>query len=250
MRRPLAKPAPRGLAAPGLFGHECVDFQGSMTLLPAPPTHVIFDLDGTLLDTEPLYTEAAQAVVGPFGGRYDWSLKRKNMGRSAEGGAALVIAALGLPLTVEQYLGARDRLLRELFLTARPMPGAPELVARLHLRGVGLAIGTSSFRHECDLKLSVQPFLSPVNVVVCRDDPGVEQGKPAPDIFLRCAAELGAEPARCLVLEDTPAGVQAARAAGMACIALVDPNMRGEDFEGALAQIDSLEELTLARLGL
>jgi pseudouridine-5'-monophosphatase len=221
-----------------------------MKLLQRPPTHVLFDLDGTLLDTEPLYTEATQAVVGRFGKRYGWTLKKQTIGGGAARGARIVIDALQIPLTVEQYLEERDAHLRVLFDDAPAMPGAVALVEALDAAGVGLGIATSSKRELCEQKLRKHAFAARFGAIVCSDDPAVKHAKPSPDLFLVAARRLGAEPERCLVIEDAPNGTAAAAAAGMPCIAIVDPNLRDVDFGPLLAKLDSLEELTLARLGL
>ncbi len=217
---------------------------------PLPPTHVIFDLDGTLLDTEPLYTLAAQAVVSRYGKVFDWEIKRQIMGGGPLVGARFVVERLGLPITPEEYLERREAILRELCTSVPAMPGAEQLVEALHGRGVPIAVGTSSMLELCEIKLSSQPFAKYFAVTVCSDDPEVRQAKPAPDIFLVAAARMGANPARCLVFEDTTKGVQAAHAAGMQAIAVPDPHMRSEDFSLALSVVDSLEQVTLERLGL
>ena len=214
-----------------------------------PKTHVIFDLDGTLLDSERLYTEASQAVVGRYGKVYDWSVKRLVVGGAALAGARTVVEHLGLPITAEAYLHEREGLLRELCRTVQPMPGAEALVERLAALAVPMGIGTSSQRQLCELKLAAQRFVQHFACIVCSDDAGVQHAKPAPDIFLEVARQLGAAPERCVVLEDTPNGVRAARAAGMDVIAVVDPNMRGEDFSGALVLLESLEACSLEVLG-
>lgn len=220
-------------------------------MLPIVPTHVIFDLDGTLLDTEPLYTQAAQAVVGRYGKHYDWSIKRHTMGGDPLAGARFVVATLELPISPEEYLEEREILMREFCKTASPRPGAARLVECLHARGIPLAIGTSSSRELCQVKLSPHTFAAHFRSVVCSDDPGIRGGKPAPDIFLRAAHELGADPAYCLVFEDTEKGVQAALAAGMQVIVTPDPGLPEDvDFSGATSVLESLEGLTLQALGL
>ena len=111
---------------------------------------VIFDLDGTLLDTEPLYTEATQAVVGRYGKVFDWSIKQHIVGGQAQAGAAYTIAQLGLPLTVDEFLHARAVELHVLFANVAPMPGAIALVHALHAAGARLAIAASGVRGLCD----------------------------------------------------------------------------------------------------
>jgi pseudouridine-5'-monophosphatase len=218
--------------------------------VPLPPTHVIFDLDGTLVDTEPLYTQAAERILARFGKIFDLGIKRQIMGGGPLVGARFVVEHLGLPISAEQYLTEREALLREACGTARAMPGAIALIEALSARGIPLAIGTSSSRELCQVKLEAQPFGGRFQVIACSDDPGVLQAKPAPDIFLKAAEGLGAEPARCLVFEDSSKGVMAARAAGMEVIAVVDATMRGEDYSGALRVVGSLEEIRLAEVGL
>jgi pseudouridine 5'-phosphatase len=212
-------------------------------------THVIFDLDGTLLDTERLYTLAAQAVIGRFGKVYDWSVKRLVIGGDPWDGARRVVAHLALPISAEQYLDEREARLRELCRSVSPMSGAAALVTQLTALGVPLGIGTSSQREITELKLSATSLAAHFTCVVCSDDPGITHGKPAPDIFLAVAAGLGAQPAGCIVLEDTPNGVQAALTAGMDVIAVIDEHMRGEDYHGALHVLSSLEQVTPALLG-
>lgn len=203
-----------------------------MSLL-GPFTHVIFDLDGVLLDTEPLYTRAAEQVVSQWGKVYDWRLKADLMGRAPLDGARRVVQALGLPITAEEYLLRRGRILEQLVRQAPALDGAPELVTELARLGIPLGVATSSERRLFDLKRRPHPWFDLIRVVVCGDDPEVCHYKPAPDIFLMVARRLGADPARCLVFEDSPAGLSAAQGAGMRVVARVDPNLEPGLFSAA-----------------
>jgi pseudouridine-5'-monophosphatase len=189
------------------------------------PKAAIFDLDGVLLDTEPLYTEATQAIVARYGKTFDWELKRRTMGGDAHLGAKLVIEALGLPLTIEEYLGERVRRLRELFVTVPAMPGAEQWIETLSSLGLEIAVGTSSVRELCDIKWARHPWLAELPFKVCGNDPAVRHRKPEPDIFLAAAALLGMKVEDCVVFEDSPAGVEAARRAGMQVIAIKAPQL-------------------------
>jgi pseudouridine-5'-monophosphatase len=187
------------------------------------PRAVIFDLDGVLLDTEPLYTEATAAVVSRFGQHFSWELKRQTMGTDPSRGAQLVIDALELPLSADEYLSERNTLLRESFRTAPAMPGVEAWVSELRALGLPVAVGTSSISDLCAIKWAPHPWLSQLDPKVCGDDPEVTARKPAPDIFLVAARRLGVAPTDCVVFEDSQAGVRAAKTAGMQVIALEDP---------------------------
>src|SRR5881628_3041140 len=90
--------------------------------LPRPATHVVFDMDGVLLDTERFYTEVTQAIVGRWGKVFDWSIKGDMIGRKARDAAAYLVEALELPISPEEYLREREAALAALMPTARAMP--------------------------------------------------------------------------------------------------------------------------------
>jgi HAD superfamily hydrolase (TIGR01509 family) len=240
-KRPLREQA----GMPGSAGLAC----GFVTL---PTRAVIFDLDGTLLDTEVLYTEAAQELCARYGAAYTLELKRRTMGGDAMTGAQIVAEALGLPIGAAEYLAERERLLQAMWPAAQPMPGAHALLRQLVARAIGIAIATSGHHPITRSKLGHQPFLSDLPLVICGDDPRIARGKPEPDIFLLAASELGTPPAACAAIEDSPNGVRAAVAAGMRTIALIDPRWgyASEAFAGATHRVASLEELTLEMLGI
>lgn len=203
--------------------------------------YVIYDMDGLLLDTEPLYTAVTQQIVGRYGKRFDWSVKANMIGRPAIESARYLVAALALPIAPEQYLQEREQLLAERFPAAGAKPGARALVEHLHRQGIVQAVATSSTRFFFDLKTQRhRDWFGLFDCVVTGDDPHVRRGKPAPDIFLTAARRLGAEPARCLVFEDAPSGVEAALAAGMAVVAVPEPEMDRNAYSGAHEVLASL----------
>jgi pseudouridine 5'-phosphatase len=215
-------------------------------------THAIFDLDGTLLDTEHLYTEAAIEVCKRYGAEYTHEIKRAVMGGDTMKGAHYVVQTLALPIEPARYVAEREVALHALLARVAPMPGAIVLLELLRKRSIPVAVATSGHRAVTLRKLENQPFLQQLEALVCGDDPRLKHPKPAPDIYLLAASELGADPRTCLVVEDSLNGLRAGLAAGMHTIALVDPRW-GFDrslFADAAHVVDSLSDLTLEQLGL
>ena len=207
-------------------------------------------MDGVLLDTERFYTEVTQQIVGRWGKTFDWSVKGQMIGRKALDAARYLVEALELPITAEEYLAEREAGLAALMPTADAMPGAVELTTALHDRGVPQAVATSSSRQFFELKTQRHGpwFARAFSVVITGDDPRFHRSKPAPDIFLLAARDLGVDPATCVVVEDAPAGVTAARAAGMQVVAVPDPGMDRSRYADADLVLGSLTDLDLAML--
>jgi pseudouridine-5'-monophosphatase len=131
------------------------------------------------------------------------------------------------------------------------MRGAERFTRTLADRGVAQAIATSSERRLFELKAQRhRQWFGIFGAIVTGDDPRVAAGKPAPDIFLRAAADLGIDAADCLVFEDAPAGVAAARSAGMQVVALPDPAMDRARYADADLVVAGFDEVTLGDLAL
>lgn len=208
----------------------------------------IFDLDGVLLDTEPLYSRATELIVARYGKIYSSTLKRFVMGRSPIDAASWVVEQLNLPISPEAYVLERMQLLKPLLLDCPAVPGAAQLVQALHVRSIRLAVATSSEQQLLETKTKKHPWFSCFDCTICGDDTRLTQLKPAPDIFLLAARSLGISPDRCLVFEDSPAGVTAARAAGMRVVGRLDAPLVASDLYGADPIITGYHELDVDQL--
>jgi pseudouridine 5'-phosphatase len=218
---------------------------------PVTVQQVLFDMDGLLLDTERIYTEVTQSIVGRFGKVFDWSVKGNMIGRGSRESSQYLVQAMQLPISADDYLHERDALLREAFPAAQPMPGAERLVRHLARHRVPIALATSSFLDTYELKIrNHQDWFSLFDAVVTGDHPEVRHAKPSPDIFLAAASRLGASAAATLVFEDAPSGVEAGITAGMRVIAIPDPNMDADRYQGAVEILRSLEAFEPTRYGL
>ena len=183
--------------------------------------------------------------MAAYGKCYESHLKRFVMGRSPLEGALWLVRELALPISAEQYLEQRQPHLEKLLSDCTCVPGAQALVASLRTRGLRLALATSSERTLYQLKVGKHGWFSAFEAVVCGDDPRLMRAKPAPDIFLLASAELGVASDRCLVFEDSAAGVQAGVAAGMRVIARLQAPVLQSDLALAERVVSNYAELDL-----
>jgi pseudouridine-5'-monophosphatase len=203
---------------------------------------LIFDLDGTLLDTEPLYSIAAQKVLDEFGKVYTQALKRRVMGGDSHTSARIVVESCELPLTPEEYLAKREVHLRKLFAECPEIPGAGEFIERSKVENFRVALATSSHKHLRDIKLGTKRWAGHFEVEICGDHPELHHGKPAPDIYLLCADALGVAAADCVAFEDSHNGVSAAKAAGMTVVAINSEHVEEADLADADYLIEDFRE--------
>ncbi|MGW5615052.1 HAD family hydrolase [Streptomyces sp. NPDC003877] len=183
-------------------------------------TSVIFDLDGTLVDSEPHYYEAGRQTLAAYGVRdFTWADHERYVGISTRETVADWKDRYGLPATVEELLAAKNRRYLELARSAaRAYPEMRMFVELLAAEGVPMAVASGSSPEAIAAVLTGTGLDAHLHTVVSADE--VAHGKPAPDVFLEAARRLGASPADCVVLEDAAPGAAAAHAAGMRCIAI------------------------------
>jgi len=180
---------------------------------------IIFDMDCVLLDSEPLHHAAMNAVLAPHGERVDDPEFTSYIGSGARETWQAVLDRRGLPGPLEPWITEYDEaIIRIVRAQGVPMPGLLPLLDDLRAVGVPLAVASSSARAWIDATLATIGVRDYFAVVVSGTE--VTHPKPAPDVFLRAAELLGVAPAGCAVIEDSPRGLEAARAAGMFVVAL------------------------------
>jgi HAD superfamily hydrolase (TIGR01509 family) len=190
------------------------------------PAAALFDNDGLTLDTEPAWTRAEIALFARYGETFTMEHKRALLGTAPSDSAVKLERMLGRPgeeLSAELY----ELVLVECDRGIEPMPGAVALLAALRRAGVPLGMVSNSRRGFVELGLAAASLGEAFDVIVTAED--VPRPKPAPDAYLAAAAALGAEPSACVVLEDSPTGVAAARACGALTIGV--PSLAGVTLE-------------------
>ncbi len=213
------------------------------------PAACLFDLDGLLLDTEPLHGQAWRQAALEFGLELSDQQLLELRGRRRLDNASSVIAwieATGRqPPSSEQLLAVQQPIARELLPGARAMPGAPELLRRCQDLAIPMALATSSSHDSVGIKCAPHPWLEQIELIVCGDDPELTEGKPAPDIFLLAARRLGVAASACWAFEDSLAGAQAALAAGALVHVLLPDGLGREHYPQEVRCLLSLAELEL-----
>lgn len=185
-----------------------------------PIRAVLWDMDGTLVDTEPYWIAAEYRLVESFGGSWSDEHAHAIIGKPLLVSASYLREHGGVPMTPEQIV---DRLLAAVIADTRRQvvwrPGTLALLAEMKAAGLPTAMVTMSYRN---LAATVAELLPPgsFDTLVCGDD--VRNGKPDPEPYLLAAARLGVPPSECLAIEDSPSGIASAEAAG--CLVVAVPN--------------------------
>ncbi|MEB3265961.1 MAG: HAD family phosphatase [Cyanobacteriota bacterium] len=213
------------------------------------PAACLFDLDGLLLDTEPLHAQAWRQAAAHWGLRLDDQQLLQLRGRRRQDNVAQLLAwmaADGGPVPeAAELMAVQQPIVRRLLPTASPIDGAPELLAACQARGLPMALVTSSTRESLAVKMAPHPWLAVIQLQVVGDDPELERGKPAPDPFLLAARRLGVPATACWAFEDSPAGARSALAAGCRVHVLPPPGLALNRYPAAVSALASLHEISL-----
>lgn len=185
------------------------------------PRAVIFDMDGLLVNSEPVWEVIEDAILAERGKVLTAEGRSPLIGRRMADFWQGMKETFGLDDPIEDLVAdVIQRFLENLPAGAPEQPGASDLIAFLHAEGVPIAIASSSPNAIIDGVVASRGWLHYFPVRVSGDE--VAAGKPAPDVFIEAARRLGVEPSQCLILEDSRNGVRAAVASGATCIAVPD----------------------------
>ncbi len=214
--------------------------------MPVSPSAAIFDLDGTLIDTYDAHHAAWRTACAANGIQLTPAMFAWSFGRTNPAIIRRFWADDGRPdpddETIERVAEAKETDFRsELDRSFPAMPGVPELLVGLREQGFAIAIGTSAPRENLELAVDRLGIAELVDASVCGGE--VTHGKPDPEVFLLAAERLGGSPARCVVVEDAGAGIDAAQAGGMSSIGIVSTGRTAAELAHADLVVDRFDVL-------
>lgn len=205
-------------------------------------------------DTEVVYKSVISAIAKEHGKVYTNEIRLKLLGSPDTDASRICVSEMKLPMTTTQFLNDFRKRSRLLLVSCPFMPGAENLIKHLHRSKIPIAVATSSTKESADLKIAkYKDIFSLFNhMVTGGSDPDVKHGKPSPEIFLVCASRFEDSPApeKCLVFEDAPNGVTAAKCAGMQCVMVPDNHITADQTSHATVVVKSLKDVKLEQFGL
>lgn len=209
-----------------------------------PTDAVIFDMDGVIVESEALWDEAREQLVKQTGGRWGAGAQRAMMGMASNEWSAYVRDELQVPLTAGEINDRVVARLIELYREEFPLIDGAVNAVRSAAERWPLAIASSSNRELIDLVIELAGVADSFAVTVSSEEVG--RGKPAPDVFLAAAEQLGVAPSNCVVIEDSGNGIRAAVAAEMRVIAVPNREFPPTSDAMALAHavVDRVSEVT------
>ena len=212
----------------------------------APATiGVIFDMDGVLVDSAEAHFQSWQRLGRQQGVQLTQEQFSATFGRQNRDIIPLLFGEVSEP-ALREMADRKERIYRDLVRANPPIvEGAIDLVVSLHEAGAQLAVGSSGPRANIDLILEAMGVRDQVRVVVSSDD--VSRGKPDPQVFSMACDRLGLPSRQCVVIEDAPSGVEAARAAGAHCVAVLMHHSR-ESLKRAHRIVEKIADLRVADL--
>ena len=192
----------------------------------------ILDMDGLMVDTESLYYQAETEVARRYGKTFSVEVMEKMMGHKARRSIQIMRETLGISEPVEEIEALRDTLYKDLLVRGvAPMSGLIEFLDWLEDRGYRKAVATSSKPAFKEIIFDQLDLHRRFEVVITAAE--VSEGKPSPEIYQLALDRLALDPRQCVVLEDSFAGLKAAKAAGCFCVIVPNPFTRYQNFSEA-----------------
>jgi HAD superfamily hydrolase (TIGR01509 family) len=211
-------------------------------------TAFIFDMDGVVIDSEPLHFEVDIQTMKYFGVPITKDQLEKYVGMTNPEMWALIKeeypVTQTVPEIIEYQLSAKISALKELVI--EPIEGIKELIIEVRRRNSPIGIASSSPRIFIEAVLEKFQLREYFDCVVSGEE--VSQGKPAPDVYLEAARLLSVNPHDCIVIEDSRNGIKAAKAAGMTCIGYVNENSGNQDLSAADLIVNLINDINLEEL--
>ena len=210
---------------------------------------ILFDMDGVLVDSEPLFLAAINRLLEQEG--VETVSEQENeeflIGTTIGETWRQLKVHRPLPLPTEEYIHRYDEIVRQVMAEElAPQPGVRELLAACNRRGLPKAVASSSLHMWVDLKLNSIGLTGAFDAVLGGDD--VSRGKPEPEIYIKAAEQLGVPPEECIAIEDSPVGIAAAVASGAYTIAVRTEYTRNLDVSQAHVVLETLENFDLSLL--
>ena len=194
---------------------------------------IIFDMDGVLIDSQPLHYQLDIRVIQACGYPAQVSTVVPYTGMSNPDRWPKYKAALNLAPSPERLIEMAEGAMRDIFNETQlvAIDGIPELLQGIKDTGLHCGIASSSSHELIELVLDKTGIGKYFDAITSGED--ITNGKPAPDIYLCAAEKAGADPAHCVAIEDAPTGILAAKNAGLTCIGYTNPNTYGQVFTHA-----------------
>jgi HAD superfamily hydrolase (TIGR01509 family) len=206
---------------------------------------LVFDMDGVIIDSEPMHTEISVEVLKELGGTPSPSELFEFVGVRNEEMWAILKQRHNLKESVEEILKLHENHKRKRFSEEplKPIEGIPQLIQEAKNKDLKLALATSSPKFLAELVLKRLDLYSFFDIIVAASD--ISQGKPHPEIYFKAARKLGVEPEECIAIEDSYYGMMSAKNAGMKCIVYDNPNAGNYDKSQADYVVSSIKNIDL-----
>lgn len=206
---------------------------------------VIFDMDGVIIDSEPIHFETDIQTMRHFGCNISEKELEKYVGTTNEYMYTDIKKNYKLNQSLEEIISFRSKLVKNKIINSNlePIQGIKELLIDLKCKNIDIAIASSSPKDFIDTIVNKFKFMDYFKYIISGEE--VSEGKPEPDIYIETSRKLGISPDECIVIEDSKNGVLAAKRAGMKCIGFKNINSGNQDLSNADIIVNSIKEIKI-----